>query len=140
MSSETLPPHTFPWNESNTTLTPPPLTAQLAPEFAKRDVKLIGLSANDVSSHFSWIKDVEEVACAKYSEEVILTFPIIGDKDRKVATTYDMLDALDKTNVDAKGMPFTVRTVFISEFFFFFWVWVFRRFGCVRQRRPRRII
>ena len=98
------------------TPTPPTHPAQLAPEFAKRNVKLIGLSANDVSSHHAWIKDVEEVASAKYSETVQLTFPIIGDKDRKIATTYDMLDALDKTNVDAKGMPFTVRTVFISEF------------------------
>ncbi len=89
-------------------------TAQLAPEFKKRDVKLIGLSANDIASHNEWIKDVNEVASGKYSEDVQLTFPIIGDKDRSIATTYDMLDALDKSNVDAKGMPFTVRTVFIS--------------------------
>jgi hypothetical protein len=26
-----------------------------------------------------------------------------------------MLDHQDKTNVDMKGLPFTVRTVFISE-------------------------
>ena len=26
-----------------------------------------------------------------------------------------MLDGLDKTNVDKKGIPFTVRTVFVSE-------------------------
>jgi len=90
-------------------------TAQLAPEFARRNVKLIGLSANDVASHHAWIKDVEEVASAKYAQDVSLDFPIIGDKDREVATTYDMLDALDKTNVDAKGMPFTVRTVFIID-------------------------
>jgi alkyl hydroperoxide reductase subunit AhpC len=45
-----------------------------------------------------------------------LKFPIIGDKDRSVSTTYDMLDYQDASNVDAKGMPFTVRTVFISEF------------------------
>ena len=29
---------------------------------------------------------------------------------------YGMLDNLDKSNVDKKGLPFTVRTVFISEF------------------------
>jgi hypothetical protein len=33
----------------------------------------------------------------------------IADESRKVATLYDMLDALDATNVDAKGLPFTVR-------------------------------
>lgn len=79
------------------------------PEFTKRGVKLIGLSANDVRSHHDWIKDINEIASTE------LKFPIIGDKERKVATTYDMLDALDKTNVDAKGLPFTVRTVFVSE-------------------------
>lgn len=26
-----------------------------------------------------------------------------------------MLDALDKTNVDAKGIPFTVRSVFVID-------------------------
>jgi len=44
-----------------------------------------------------------------------LDFPIIGDESREIATLYGMLDNLDKTNVDKKGMPFTVRTVFISE-------------------------
>jgi len=90
-------------------------TARRQPEFAKRNVKLIGLSANDVSSHQAWIKDINEVASEKYGSAISLEFPIIGDKDRKIATTYDMLDALDKTNVDAKGMPFTVRTVFIID-------------------------
>jgi len=67
------------------------------------------LSANDVSSHEKWIADINEISGTD------LKFPIIGDKDRKVATTYDMLDALDKTNVDAKGLPFTVRTVFVID-------------------------
>lgn len=35
----------------------------------------------------------------------------IADADRKVATLYDMLDAVDATNVDAKGVPFTVRSL-----------------------------
>jgi alkyl hydroperoxide reductase subunit AhpC len=55
-----------------------------APEFTKRGVKLIGLSANTVESHGGWINDIDEIAgCA-------LTFPIIGDKDRKIAFAYDM--------------------------------------------------
>jgi alkyl hydroperoxide reductase subunit AhpC len=58
--------------------------AKLEPEFNKRGVKLIGLSANDVASHHAWIKDIDEVAGSK------LTFPIIGDKERKIAYTYDM--------------------------------------------------
>ena len=44
-----------------------------------------------------------------------LDFPIIGDEDRNVSTLYGMLDSQDATNVDKKGLPFTVRTVFISK-------------------------
>lgn len=44
-----------------------------------------------------------------------LDFPIIADKDRKIAHLYDMLDHQDITNVDAKGIPFTVRSVFIID-------------------------
>ena len=58
--------------------------AKLEPEFARRNVKLIGLSANTVESHGGWIKDVDEISGSR------LTFPIIGDKDRKVAYLYDM--------------------------------------------------
>jgi alkyl hydroperoxide reductase subunit AhpC len=39
----------------------------------------------------------------------------IADADRKVSTLYDMLDEQDATNVDQKGIPFTVRTVFIID-------------------------
>lgn len=58
--------------------------AKLEPEFTKRGVKLIGLSANTVESHGGWIKDIDEISGSK------LRFPIIGDKDRKVALSYDM--------------------------------------------------
>ncbi len=58
--------------------------AKLEPEFTKRDVKLIGLSANTIESHGGWIKDIDEISGAK------LRFPIIGDKERKVAYAYDM--------------------------------------------------
>ncbi|KAL7416516.1 thioredoxin-like protein [Mrakia frigida] len=83
--------------------------ARLQPEFEKRGVKVIGLSANDIASHDKWISDINEVG------NVDVQFPIIGDKDRSVATAYGMLDALDKSNVDAKGLPFTVRTVFVFD-------------------------
>lgn len=58
--------------------------AKLEPEFTKRGVKLIGLSANTVESHAGWIKDVNEVSGSD------LKFPIIADKQRKVAYLYDM--------------------------------------------------
>ena len=65
--------------------------AKLQPEFTKRGVKLIGLSANTIDSHEGWIKDIDEISGSK------LDFPIIGDKERKVAYAYDMLDYQDTT-------------------------------------------
>lgn len=83
--------------------------AKLEPEFAARGVKLIGLSANTIESHGGWIKDINEVTGSD------LKFPIIGDKERKVAYAYDMLDYQDTTNVDSKGIAFTIRSVFIID-------------------------
>jgi len=83
--------------------------ARLAPEFEKRGVKLIGLSANTIASHAGWIKDINEVG------KTDLTFPIIGDKERKVAFLYDMLDYQDTTNIDQKGMALTIRSVFFID-------------------------
>ncbi|AOW00884.1 thioredoxin-like protein [Yarrowia lipolytica] len=83
--------------------------AKLEPEFSKRGVKLIGLSANDTSSHKAWIKDIDEVNDSK------LTFPIIADPTRQISLLYDMIDHQDATNVDAKGIAFTIRSVFIID-------------------------
>jgi len=83
--------------------------AKLQPEFTSRNVKLIGLSANDLSSHEAWTKDINDIASTD------LSFPIIADADRKIAYTYDMLDAQDLENIDQKGMAFTIRSVFIID-------------------------
>ncbi|KAK5075990.1 peroxiredoxin 1 [Lithohypha guttulata] len=83
--------------------------AKLEPEFKKRGVKLIGLSANTIESHGGWIKDINEISSCD------LQFPIIGDKQRQVALAYDMLDQQDATNVDEKGIAFTIRSVFIID-------------------------
>jgi len=83
--------------------------AKLEPEFAKRGVKLIGLSANTLDSHEKWIEDINEVTDSN------LTFPIIADKSRRVAYLYDMIDYQDTTNVDSKGMALTIRAVFFID-------------------------
>ncbi|KAI8906207.1 peroxiredoxin [Powellomyces hirtus] len=83
--------------------------ARLAPEWESRNVKVLGLSCNDLRSHGAWISDIQETqACS-------VDFPIIADADRKVATLYDMLDYQDASNVDRNGMPLTVRSVFIID-------------------------
>ncbi|EKM59611.1 uncharacterized protein PHACADRAFT_170200 [Phanerochaete carnosa HHB-10118-sp] len=87
--------------------------ARLKPDFEKRGVKLIGISANGLEDHYKWAKDIEEWG-AQFGPTTV-DFPIIADADRKIATLYDMLDEQDPTNVDAKGLPFTIRTVFIID-------------------------
>ena len=66
------------------------LTAKLAGEFEKRNVKAVALSVDTVESHKEWIKDINEV------NDVDLKFPIIADADRKISTLYDMLDYLEQ--------------------------------------------
>jgi len=83
--------------------------AKLKPEFEKRGVKMIGLSANDLSSHDAWIKDIDEISNTN------LEFPIIADADRKIAFLYDMVDQQDLTNIDEKGIAFTIRAVFVID-------------------------
>ncbi|KAI0301861.1 1-Cys peroxiredoxin [Multifurca ochricompacta] len=80
-----------------------------AADFEKRNVKVIGLSTNDVESHKRWILDINEWG------KTDVQYPIIADADRKIATLYDMLDHQDATNVDKKGLPLTVRTVFVID-------------------------
>ncbi|KAL8663091.1 MAG: hypothetical protein Q9202_004128 [Teloschistes flavicans] len=83
--------------------------AKLKPEFDKRGVKLIGLSANDLTSHDKWISDINDIS------NTSLSFPIIADPERKIAWQYDMVDAQDTTNIDQKGIAFTIRSVFVID-------------------------
>ncbi|KJX97980.1 mitochondrial peroxiredoxin prx1 like protein [Zymoseptoria brevis] len=83
--------------------------SKLKDEFEKRDVKMIGLSANDLGSHGRWIEDINEISKTK------LSFPIIADADRKVAFQYDMVDQQDLDNIDEKGIAFTIRSVFVID-------------------------
>jgi thioredoxin-dependent peroxiredoxin len=74
--------------------------AALKDQWAKRNVKVIGLSVDPVASHIEWEKDIEEV------KGTAVNFPMIGDPDKKVADLYDMIhpNASD---------TFTVRSVFV---------------------------
>ncbi|KAK3064136.1 peroxiredoxin 1 [Coniosporium uncinatum] len=83
--------------------------AKLKDEFEKRNVKMIGLSANDLGSHGKWIEDINEIS------KTNLQFPIIADADRKVAFLYDMIDQQDLDNIDEKGIAFTIRSVFVID-------------------------
>ncbi|HTS06742.1 MAG TPA: peroxiredoxin [Candidatus Eisenbacteria bacterium] len=83
--------------------------AKLQPEFAKRNVKILGLSVDPVSSHEKWEKDIEETQGAK------VTYPMIGDPQLKVAKLYGMLpgDAGESCEGRTPADNATVRTVFV---------------------------
>lgn len=76
--------------------------AKLKNDFAKRNVKVIGLSVDSLSDHEKWAKDIEE------TQGVALNFPLLADANRRVAELYDMIhpNASD---------TFTVRSVFVID-------------------------
>jgi thioredoxin-dependent peroxiredoxin len=83
--------------------------AKLEPEFAKRNVKIIGLSVDPVSSHKKWEGDIEEVQGAK------VNYPMIGDPQLKIAKLYGMLPAGAGETSEGRTPAdnATVRTVFV---------------------------
>ncbi len=82
--------------------------AGLAPEFKKRNTKIIGLSVDPVEDHTRWMKDIEE------TQGHAVTYPLIGDKDLKVAKLYDMIhpNASGEQKRTAADNA-TVRSVFL---------------------------
>jgi thioredoxin-dependent peroxiredoxin len=83
--------------------------AKLQPEFEKRNVKIIGLSVDPVSSHQKWEGDIEETQGAK------VNYPMIGDPQLKVAKLYGMLPAEAGESCEGRTPAdnATVRTVFV---------------------------
>lgn len=75
-----------------------------AKSFESKNVKLCGFSCNDGESHKEWIKDI-----AAYSGYEV-TFPLFCDPTREYSAR---IGVLDETQKDAKGLPLTVRSVFI---------------------------
>jgi alkyl hydroperoxide reductase subunit AhpC len=81
--------------------------ARLKPEFDKRNCKVIGLSADPVSDHKAWAKDIQE------TQGQAPNYPIIGDADLNVAKLYDMLPASETPGKRTAADNQTVRTVFV---------------------------
>jgi len=83
--------------------------ARLAPEFEKRNCKIIGLSVDSVESHLAWEKDIAE------TQGHAVNYPMIGDTDLGVAKLYEMLPE-DESGAAEGRTPAdnaTVRSVFV---------------------------
>ncbi len=83
--------------------------AGLAPEFEKRNCKVIGLSVDPVESHKGWAKDIEE------TQGHAINYPMIGDTDLAVSKLYNMLPAEEEGTSEGRtaATNATVRSVFI---------------------------
>lgn len=83
--------------------------AKLAPEFKKRNCKVIGLSVDPVSKHLEWEKDIEE------TQGHAVNYPMIGDPELAIAKLYDMLPADEPGTSEGRTAVNnqTVRSVFI---------------------------
>src|SRR3712207_1834431 len=77
-------------------------TARLKPEFDKRNVKVIGLSADPLDRHAGWQADIAE------TQGYAVNFPMIADEDQKVSRLYGMIHPEADPAV-------TVRTVYVID-------------------------
>jgi len=75
-------------------------TALLKEQFAKRNVKVLAVSVDPLDKHHGWVNDINE------TQNCSVDFPIIADKDRKVADLYGMIHP-------NASETFTVRSLFI---------------------------
>ncbi len=74
--------------------------AKISDEFKKRNVKVLAVSVDPLDAHNGWVKDINE------TQGCTVSYPLIADPDKKVATLYDMIhpNAIDNM---------TVRSVFV---------------------------
>jgi len=76
--------------------------ARLKPEFDRRNVKVIGISVDRLSSYREWVGDIEA------TQHVTMNFPLIADPDGEIANLYDMFHPHAEAST-------TVRSVFIID-------------------------
>jgi alkyl hydroperoxide reductase subunit AhpC len=83
--------------------------AKIAPEFTKRNAKLIGLSVDPVDNHHKWAADIEE------TQGHMPKYPMIADHDLAVAKLYNMLPAEEPGTSEGRtaATNATVRSVFV---------------------------
>ena len=83
--------------------------AKLKPEFEKRNVKVIGLSVDPVTSHSKWAEDIRE------TQGTAPNYPMIGDTELSISKAYGMLPETAGTTSDGRTAMdnMTVRTVYV---------------------------
>lgn len=76
--------------------------AQIHPKLREMNCELMGLSIDSVYSHISWVRNIEEKLGQK------ITFPVIADLNKEVATMYGMI-------MPGESKTETSRCVFVID-------------------------
>ena len=76
--------------------------ARLKDEFARREVKILGLSVDSTADQVAWEGDIAETQGHK------VDFPMVSDRERKVASLYEMIHPNASNTL-------TVRTVYVID-------------------------
>lgn len=61
--------------------------SRVLPEMDRRGVRLLGVSVDSIYSHIAWVRNVEDKFGVK------IGFPVVADRDQKVARLYGMIHA-----------------------------------------------
>jgi peroxiredoxin (alkyl hydroperoxide reductase subunit C) len=69
-------------------------------EFEKRNVALIGLSVDSISSHLAWVRNIKEKL------GVAIPFPVIADLNKDVASLYGMIQPSMSTTAACRAVFF----------------------------------
>jgi alkyl hydroperoxide reductase subunit AhpC len=82
--------------------------AKMSQQWAERNTKVIGVSADGTEIHVSWKHDIETLACQPAK------FPIISDHNSELAKMFEMLpEEAFEPNGSLKENARTVRSLFI---------------------------
>lgn len=83
--------------------------SQLAPEFEKRNAKLIVLTGDSFQEIKQWCYDIKKSPETGAQE---VWFPIIADESRDISATLQILDSCE---TDTDGLPLATRALFIID-------------------------
>ena len=76
-------------------------------DFEALGVKVAAVAVDSVEDNAAWVPDI-----AKLAKTDDVPFPILCDKDYKIAKLYGMVN---QEHIDGAGMPLTVRSVFFIQ-------------------------
>lgn len=75
-----------------------------APEFAKRNVKVIGLSANDLKDHQKWVEDINDFG-SKTLGPTNVQFPIVSTPSARMSVHLQCIYATERSRTRTGKSP-----------------------------------